>query len=798
MSVFDRLNELENNIDVFVEFLNAPSTDPVYFAGQYRKSLLGIIDDMMSLAQSLSAGVTRYATVADMSDDLANKSPGAGAYVYADTADNNGFYHATESDWVRESSAVNDAISTSQKTEALVSDAGIQISSGEINGIYYPLLITDSADRAAAGVDENGVLIGFANPGLYSPTNEITETDDPDYVWAVMDDNDRVALAVRSDGSVVAHIPELAALNDIVTVMTVDNAVEPSTDTDYPFAIIDDTGRVGLAVTRSGEIIGRVRQTDQQSTPHAVQINHIVHMGQSLGAGEQSLPVVTQLSGWGNHRFQRGVHTWSETDNAATPELRAESDFLLVPLTATTRGVEGETIANGMCDHLKSSVFGGRFAARNPAEFGPSYMMSYAGQGGRYLRELNKAHDDATDARAGVRQSPGGYYATSIDDVRRAAAQASEMGVSYAVAAVTWMQGEANNTYALNRWDDPLSRDEFLAAYAADLIQLKDDYNADVRAITGQFGRVPFLTYQSVGTASGSAQMRAADLDDEIFLASPIYMLPSAVNARYGGPEVHGAAIHITADAERWLGEQFGKVLGRINSGENWQPLRPLSARFSNAQTVLVSFHVPSPPLVIDTDFLPAQESGRGFQVLNDVGNAVGISSIELLDGYTVRINLSESVASGSVRYGLRGNAFTVSQTILSVAAGDAFDNGAASTDITFSGDISDEFSVIQSEGAFMLKNTESAPEYAQIVVRNVSVNGDGNTVLSCETRDLAGASFVPGQTCIAARFYGYGNLRDSDNTMSIYEFGDVSYGQRRGHYPLWNWCVAFENLTIE
>ncbi len=76
-------------------------------------------------------------------------------------------------------------------------------------------------------------------------------------------------------------------------------------------------------------------------------------MGQSLCEGAESLPIVTPNDpGWGNFRFQRGVRTWTARQDASRPESRPDDQFALVPLTATTYGGLGETIANGLADHL--------------------------------------------------------------------------------------------------------------------------------------------------------------------------------------------------------------------------------------------------------------------------------------------------------------------------------------------------------------------------------------------------------------------------------------------------------------
>jgi hypothetical protein len=144
----------------------------------------------------------------------------------------------------------------------------------------------------------------------------------------------------------------------------------------------------------------------------ATDISGIWMMGQSLCDGSESLPVVSsEGSKWGNVMFERGVRTWLAKDNSATPEKRADDSFQLVPLRATMNGGLGETVANGMADHL---------SARQ--KLPTRYLVACAGQGGRQIQELSSA-DLSVDGRTPEsRRHGGGYYKTSLDDARRAKA----------------------------------------------------------------------------------------------------------------------------------------------------------------------------------------------------------------------------------------------------------------------------------------------------------------------------------------------------------------------------------------
>ncbi|HIP48938.1 MAG TPA: hypothetical protein EYG92_08250 [Lutibacter sp.] len=301
-------------------------------------------------------------------------------------------------------------------------------------------------------------------------------------------------------------------------------------------------------------LIGCNQEASKYSKDTIHEILHIVHTGQSLGAGSQSLPLVSDsITNPRNLKFKIGTHTWANTYYPDKPELRKDSLFQLTPLSSQRRVVEGETIANGVCDHITNT------AKLNKQT---KLLFSYAGEGGRYLRELDKQHDDAKDPRAKGRQSKGGYYKTSIDDIKRA----KEFAKNYSVLAVTWMQGEANSDRKVNRWSKPLSREELLNVYKNDLIQIKRDYQTDISTILGKKVKTPFFTYQTMGTMSGTAQLTACDEEPEMFMVAPTYMMPSAENGfyEYKNKGYHGNFIHLAADSQRWLGEQFGKVIRKV------------------------------------------------------------------------------------------------------------------------------------------------------------------------------------------------------------------------------------------
>ena len=122
-------------------------------------------------------------------------------------------------------------------------------------------------------------------------------------------------------------------------------------------------------------------------------------MGQSLCDGSESLPIVTTNdSGWGNYRFERGVRTWIYGNHVAMPEDRRDEQFTFVPLTAAKNGGLGETIANGLADHLKAASSDSDRNKLSRQIEAPHFLTAYAGQGGRFIDELSIV-DQSTDPR---------------------------------------------------------------------------------------------------------------------------------------------------------------------------------------------------------------------------------------------------------------------------------------------------------------------------------------------------------------------------------------------------------------
>lgn len=197
------------------------------------------------------------------------------------------------------------------------------------------------------------------------------------------------------------------------------------------------------------------------------------------------------------------------------------------------------------------------------------------------------------------------------------------------------------------------------ANYDDDMLQLWTDYNADLKAITGQTQSIPLFTSQQHGIfmyEAGSAprsmdtstrlQWTAAlDHPDEIVCVGPKYQYTHA-------PDF----VHLVPLGYELMGEKYGQAFYQhVLLGRPWKPLQPLANTVArDGASITLDFDVPVPPLAWDDDLPKPHESdvtewalGRGFEVR--VGaTRLEIVSVELVDEDTLTITCTTDVPSGA------------------------------------------------------------------------------------------------------------------------------------------------------
>src|SRR5262245_4686701 len=103
---------------------------------------------------------------------------------------------------------------------------------------------------------------------------------------------------------------------------------------------------------------------------------------------------------------------------------------------------------------------------------------------------------------------------------------------------------------------------------------------------------------------------------------------------------------HYTAHSQRWLGAYFAKAYQQVVvEGRKWEPTRPLSVERTGS-VITVKYHVPVPPLVIDTTRVSASSANfpvppvYGF-IYRDSTMSASITSVAVTAPDTVTITLS-------------------------------------------------------------------------------------------------------------------------------------------------------------
>lgn len=337
----------------------------------------------------------------------------------------------------------------------------------------------------------------------------------------------------------------------------------------------------------------------------AARLHHVLVTGQSLSQGYGSLVVSTEQP-FDNVSFVTGVRAGGTGLDS------------FVPLVETSDGTHGETLASGMANLLSDRAI----------------------EAGREHRSLVSAHGVSGQPYSALRKGTQ-PYANGMAQVAAGLALAQARGQPYAVRAVMVVHGESDHIGGN-------------LAYDQDLLEWQSDYQADIQALTGQTLPVPLFTdqmssfthYGATTSAIPLLQLEASRAEPErIVLVGPKYMLPYLADG-----------VHLTGDAERWLGEMHAKAFERVLvDGEPWRPLSPRSITRDGPE-ILVRFWVPVPPLVLD-DTLVSDPGNYGFAYTDASGAPPTITAVELAGEDTVRITLDAEPVGGNrrVSYAMSG-----------------------------------------------------------------------------------------------------------------------------------------------
>lgn len=351
----------------------------------------------------------------------------------------------------------------------------------------------------------------------------------------------------------------------------------------------------------------------------------IVGTGQSLSVGTQPVNDRVNESPYENLMLDLG--------DAEVQPFDADSDTLsIAPLEEPLRSLQtsypspypgnlyGETPHGSMAIQISSLV---------QASSGASYttVHTVVGESGQGMVALRK---DAADDDPAV----GRAYAATLFEVQAIARLAREQGQTYGVAAIFLTHGET---------------DSGSSSYGDAIVQLWNDYNTDLQALTGQTQEIQmFISQQHAygyeagsirGTPVGTlAQWLVARDTPGIVCTGPKYQYP-----------YHTDNIHLTALGYEMLGEKYGQVYTQhMVEGRAFRPLEPTEVERAKDDTLRIRFHVPVGPLQWE-ERLPAPHQlaltmwsrGRGFE-LRKGATRLAIADVELVGDDSVELTTQE------------------------------------------------------------------------------------------------------------------------------------------------------------
>ena len=378
-------------------------------------------------------------------------------------------------------------------------------------------------------------------------------------------------------------------------------------------------------------------------TPYAAfDVNHVISTGQSNSVAHEGRPILSTTQPFSNLMFDVGVMTAGVCEHDGCRDYQKPTSFL--PLTeGDSFWYPVETMSSGLANEASL------LATTRYQKGKHDILVSLAGRNGLTYWCLRKGGCNYFDP------SYLNAFDENLRQVADAKAIATATGKSYVVRAVTAVHGESDDFgYSMGTQEFPLDGSDgtfrALASYGDALAEWQRDYEAGVKAITGQTQPVPLFVSQ-VSSWNDTETASVAFLQWEahrktrgkVVVVTPGYIFDFASDCR-----------HYTNHAERRLGEYFGKAYARtFVEGRRWEPLGP--SKITHAGNVVTAkFLVPVPPLVIDTARV-LDPGNYGFESVDAAGAPIAITNVTLSGSTEVAITLASSPTPGSkLRYAYR------------------------------------------------------------------------------------------------------------------------------------------------
>lgn len=496
------------------------------------------------------------------------------------------------------------------------------------SGKYFSVPSATSSEYLILYLNNAGVAVEQKRYPSSAVLDGFLQISPEGYAYSIADQDNKVAFAITNEGTTRIANAQLDAAT--ATSFEVSGLITQTQDViGFAYTVIDQDGKICFGIKNDGttqaasaqidtlngvsvaQIIagaGASGGTDLGAQNFAADIVHFPVYGQSLSTGVSTDAVLTTAQRFDNLRFVGGVRA---QDGGTNPAVKYAS---LVPLVETAiTPAEGEaagtwareTPVAGATDYIKELI-----ASENGIAYTEqSYQLlgSAPGLGAQTIANLSK---------------PGTLYSRLVSDIQYGYSLAQAAGKSYKTLSLSWLQGESDSGTDV-------------ATYASALNQLRIDFNADVKAITGQSENVVLITYQTKGGNAALGQLLASESYSNIVLAGPHYFLPKTDGT------------HFTAQSSKIFGAYLGIAYKRtVIDGATWLPLKPI-ALYKQGAIVNARFHVPKGKLVFDTTTVSAQ-ANNGFSLVDSSGNPLTISSVSITGPDTVRIVAAAAVPAGA------------------------------------------------------------------------------------------------------------------------------------------------------
>ncbi|CAO3311528.1 MULTISPECIES: hypothetical protein [unclassified Pseudomonas] len=479
--------------------------------------------------------------------------------------------------------------------------------------LTYPRNLYEQMPWAVTDKDGQPILAVKSSGVAHVVTDKLPGLDLlGDYAWAVTDTNGVVLLGIKWSGEVVVYGLSTGAVSAFADGpiggqdiwVLVDGVPYQVTSSGDNFSPQVSSGRLSY-IRRSGGVSSVTVDVPLPGSiaPFVTTVLHILSSGQSLSMGSTS-PATTLQPPTANRllTIQDGVRLTTDTDT-----LTAE---MVAPFKAMI-AKNWETPVVQLAAQLNRS----RGIPANTA-----LLSSAHGRGGVGITNLWKGTQP---------------YANALTAVAAAKAECDRLGYSYKVPFVDWIHGEND-------------RNSSAGLYTSRLIQMQSDYEADIKAITGQPEGIPLLLDQiSNWTAYGGTESNvpfeqlqiALDYPDRFLCAGPKYWAQTSPDG-----------IHLPSENSMRLGVQHKAPAKAVIEGRSWLPTHCVSATRAGL-TVTMKFHAPNGALVSDVTNV-VDPGNWGLRWIDDESSA-SIVSVRLVGDNTVQVTLSAIPLGANPKIGI-------------------------------------------------------------------------------------------------------------------------------------------------